>query len=58
VTESETSKIKILPPAFARGWTVVEQPDGTLRTFFDYEEAIDRHSFKVLAELAEERKRK
>jgi hypothetical protein len=54
MTESE--KMKILPPAFARGWTVVEREDGTLFVWYDQEEGTDRHFFKVLAQLAEERK--
>jgi hypothetical protein len=50
--------IKILPLASARGWTVEERPDGSLFVWFDYEEAIDRHFFKAMDALSEERKRR
>jgi hypothetical protein len=48
--------IKILPPSFARGWTVVEREDGTLFTWFDYEEAITRHDFAALEQVVAEKK--
>jgi hypothetical protein len=50
MTESETT-IKIIPPG-SRG--LVQAPNGNY--YLDYEEAIDRHSLRVLRELAEEKK--